>query len=431
MEVPLENPGRRRIVLVVSSLVAALLIFEASRIWIANNRLSSDQLAVMERGVALVPGDGSAWDRIGRKRQWDFVNSDLPGAIQDYRHAVAVDPRSAHFWMDLASAYEASGEDAKAREAYRQAVAVYPASAEVAFHFGNFLLREQEYPAAYAELQKAVRADPKLLPLAISRAWRASGDVGDLLNGVLPANTGSYLAALDFFSSTQQPEAALAVWERLVALGKPVALQRDFAFFDELIRADRSGEARVAWRQALAAAGLPHDEPAGQNLVWDGNFARDFSQGGLGWRWTLSDADMSVDPEPAPDGSRAIRIDFGGGTNLALATPEQYVPVEPGRRYHFHALMRTEGITTESGPRFSITDPNHAGALNVQTENFTGSHPWTPVEADFDTGAQTHFVLIQVLRSPSRLFENRLEGTAWIAEVSIVPASTPGGQASP
>jgi len=413
MEAPLENPGRRWI-------------------WIANNRISSDQLAVMERGVALVPGDGSAWDQIGRKRQWDFVNSDLPGAIQDYRKAVAVDPRSAHFWMDLASAYEASGEDAKAREAYRQAVAVYPASAEVAFHFGNFLLREQEYPAAYAELQRAVRADPKLLPLAISRVWRASGDVGDLLNGVLPANTESYLAALDFFSSTQQPEAALAVWQRLVALGKPVALPRDFAFFDELIRSDRSGEARVAWRQALAAAGLPHDEPAGQNLVWDGNFAQDFSQGGLGWRWTpLLDADMSVDPEPAPDGSRAMRIDFNGGTNLPLAAPEQYVPVDPGRRYHFHALMRTEGITTESGPRFSITDPNHAGALNVQTDNFTGSHPWTPAEADFDTGAQTHFVLIQVLRSPSRLFENRLEGTAWIAEVSIVPASTPGGQASP
>lgn len=432
MESYLGDPGRRWIVLAVSLLAAAVLIFEAGRIWIASNRLSSDQLSTMERGVALTPGDGSAWDRVGRKRQWDFVNPDVPGAIEDYRKAVAVDPRSAHFWMDLASAYEASGEDAKARDAYRQAEVVYPASAEVAFHFGNFLLREEEYPAAYTELQRAVRADPKLLPLVISRVWRASEDVGDLVNNVLPANTESYLAALDFFASVHQPEAAVAVWQRLVALGKPFSLDHDFAFFDELIRSDRSDEARTSWRQALAAAGLPHDEPSGQNLVWDGNFTQDFSQGGIGWRWTpLLDADMSVDPQPAPDGSRSIRVDFNGGTNLPLAAPAQFVPVEPNRRYHFRALMRTEGITTESGPRFSITDANHAGAVNVQTDGFTGSHPWTPVEADFDTGTQTHFLLVELSRPPSRLFENKLEGTVWIASVSITPSSPPGGQSSP
>ena len=160
----------------------------------------------------------------------------------------------------------------------------------------------EEYPAAYTELQRAVRADPKLLPVVISRVWRSSEDVGELLNNALPANTESYLAALDFFASTHQPEPALAVWQRLVALGKPFPLKSDFVFFEELIRSDRSDEARVAWEQALAAAGLPHDEPSGQNLIWDGSFAQDFSQGGLGWRWTpLLDADMSVDPQPAPD----------------------------------------------------------------------------------------------------------------------------------
>jgi len=432
MDVALDSAVRRWAVLAVSLTIGAALIFAAGRTWLANYRLDSDQLATMERGVALIPGDAAAWDRIGRKRQWDFVNSDVPGAIEDYRRAVAADPRSAHFWMDLASAFEASGEDAKAREAYKQAKAVYPASAEVAFHFGNFLLREQEYPAAYSELQRAVRADPKLLPLAISRVWRASEDVDELLNNVLPANTESYLAALDFFAGAHQPPAAIAVWQRLIALGKPFRLERSFAFLDELIRSDRSSEAGTAWRQALAAAGLPHDEPAKQNLVWDGNFARDFSQGGLGWRWTpLLDAEMSVDPEPAPDGSHALRLDFNGGSNVPLAAPAQYVPVEPGQKYHFHALLRTQGITTESGPRFSLTDPNHGGALSVQTENLTGSHPWTATDADFETGPDTHFVFVQLARPPSRLFENKLEGTAWIADVSITRSGAAGGPTSP
>jgi len=111
-----------------------------------------------------------------------------------------------------------------------------------------------------------------------------------------------------------------------------------------------------------------------------------------------------------------------------VSEPDQYVPVEPGRGYHFHALVRTEGITTESGIRFSISDPNHGDAVNVTTENFTGSRAWTPVEADLTTGPQTHFLLIGLLRSPSRLFDNKLNGTAWIADVSLLQSIMPAEQ---
>jgi hypothetical protein len=90
--------------------------------------------------------------------------------------------------------------------------------------------------------------------------------------------------------------------------------------------------------------------------------------------------------------------------------------------------MRTEAITTESGMRFSVIDPNHNGALSVLTDNFTGSHPWTPVDADFVTGPSTHFLLVRLYRDPSRLFENKLEGTVWIADVSLVASMTQAGQ---
>jgi tetratricopeptide (TPR) repeat protein len=431
MEILLEGLGRRRLVLAVSLLIAAVVIFQACEIWLASHRLDSENVTLMEGGAALIPGDGSAWDRLGRLRQWDFVNSDLAGAIEDYRRAVRDDPRSAHFWMDLASAYESSGDDAHARDAYVRAKSVYPASAEVAFHYGNFLLREEQYPEAFQEFQRAVRTDPTLLPLAISRTWRSSEDVNDLLNSVLPSNTDAYLQALDFLSSIHQGQPALAVWQRLLGLGKPLPLPRVFPFFEELIREDRADDARGAWREALAAAGLPHDESSNQNLVWNGNFQQDFTNGGLGWRWTpLMGVSIEVDSEPAPNGSRGIRVDFNGGSNLALDAPSQYVPVQPNHAYRFHAYMRTEGITTESGMRYSITDPNHNGALNVLTDNFTGSHAWTSVDADFTTGPATYFLLVRLFRDPSRLFENKLEGAVWIADISLVPSNAQAGQIS-
>jgi len=432
MEIPLSTAGRRWCVVGVSLGIAALVVFQASELWLASHRLDSKQIGQVERGVALVPGDGAAWDQLGRMRQWDFMNSDLPGAIEDFRKAVNYDPRSAHFWMDLAAAYEESGDDSRAREAYLRAKAVYPASAEVAFHYGNFLLREQEYSEAYTELRRAVASDPTLLPLAISRTWRSSEDVGELLNNVLPANQQAYLEALDFFATIHDAEPGLAVWQRLVALGKGLPIARINSFFDELIHEDRADDARRVWHEALLVAGLPVDESANGNVVFNGNFKRDFLGQGLDWRWVeMPDAEMEFDPEPGPNGSRAVRVDFNGGTNLAMDEPKQYVPVEPGRSYHFHGYMRTEGITTESGMRFSLTDPNHASDVNLQTVDFTGSHAWTAVESDLTTGPDTHFLLVQLFRSPSRLFENKLDGTVWIADLSVAPVARPAVPAAP
>jgi hypothetical protein len=177
------------------------------------------------------------------------------------------------------------------------------------------------------------------------------------------------------------------------------------------------------WVEALTAAGLPHDEPLNHSLVWNGEFSRDFDNGGLGWRWnTPWDVAIDFDSAPPSHGVRSVRLDFGGGRNLELSQPEQYVPVEPDRVYHFHAYMRTEEITTESGMRFSIVDPNHDAAVNVLSDNLTGTHPWTAAEMDVTAGPNTHFLLVRLLRVGSRLFDNKLRGRVWIADVSLVPA---------
>jgi tetratricopeptide (TPR) repeat protein len=425
MEIPLAGTGRRIALLCVSFVVAAILIYHAGVRWLASHRLGSDQISQMERGAALVPEDGTGWDRLGRLRQWDFTNADLAGAIADYQRAVQDDPRSSHYWMDLATAYESAGDDARAQDAYEHARSVYPLSAEVAFNYGNFLLREQQYSEAYKELQQAVRTDPTLLPLAISRTWRSSEDVNQLVDQVLPPDVDAYLQALDFFGSIHQAEPGLVVWQRLVALRQPIPLARTLPLLDELIVEDRAADARRVWLEALAAAGLPHDEPANHSLIWNGDFAKDFANGGLGWRWApIFGAMISFDSERPPSGARAVRLDFTGGANVALGEPAQFVPVEPDRAYHFHAHVRTEHITTESGIEFAIMDLKHTGAVNVTTDNFTGSHPWTAVEAEVTTGPDTHFLLVRLLRTPSRLFDNKLEGTAWIADVSLVPSST-------
>lgn len=429
MQISIENANQRRALLVVSVAAAALISIQAVRIWLADHRLHSDRLEIMERGAALEPGNAAAWDRVGHRRQWDLANPDPAGALSDYQRAVKRNPLSAHYWLDLASAYEDTGNLPLARDAFEHAREVYPASAEVAWNYGNYLLRQEQYSEGFAQIRQAVSADPKLLPLAISRSWRSNHDVNLLLDEVLPANVEAYFQALDFFAANHQAAAGLVVWQRLLALGKSFPLQRSFPFLDDLILEDRSEDARHVWLEALVAAGLPHEVPPDKSLVWNGNFGADFANGGLDWRW-VAPVGVAIDFDAAPPahGSRSLRLEFGGGSNLALNEPSQFVPVEPGRSYHFRATMRTEGITTESGLRFALADANHPNGASLFTENLTGSHGWTTVEGDITTGAETHFLLLRLHRDPSRLFDNKLGGTVWVADVSLVPTSVEAGK---
>jgi len=412
----------RKSLLLVSFFAATILTFQAIRIWIADYRVNTNQIDQMERGLALEPGNAAAWDRLGRAREANFANLDPAGAAADFEKAVARVPLSAEYWMDLAGAYEAVGNIPRAREAFSRARAAYPGSALVAWSYGNFLLRQDDTAGGFAQIKQALQADPKLVPVAVSRVWHLSQDPDLLLNQVLPSSQDAYFQTIDFMQAGAQPEAALVIWQRLLSLGQPVELRRSFPLLELLIQSDRAEDASRVWREALAAAGLPHDESANHSLIWNGNFAKDFLNGGLDWRWDSPlGSSLSFDAPP-PSGGRSLRLDFSGGVNLDLSEPLEFVPVEPNTRYHFHAEMKTEGITTESGITFSIIDPNRH-VLNLATENFTGSHSWRPVDADVTTGSSTHFLVVQLRRLPSRLFENRLSGTVWVGDVQLTASN--------
>ena len=423
MEISLEGAGQKTALLAATLGVAALMIFAASRMWLADVRIHSQKIDEMERGTALEPGDAQAWDLLGHFYQYDFMQADPRRALADYQRAAGNNPQDADYWLDVGSAFEATGDVDQARRAFERAQSAYPASAQVDFYYGNFLLRQQEFPSAYAQLRRASIADSKLVPVVISRVWRATEDVNALLDQVLPANRTAYMQAMNFFGAAHNADEALVVWERMRQLGKAIPLKETFPLMDELIREDRADDARRVWREALAAAGLPSQESAGGSLIWDGDFKTEFSEGGLGWRWVSpGDTSIDFDPQVGPDGSRVVRLDFTGGGNVNVVAPLQYVPVEPNQAYHFHASMRTDSITTESGMRFAISDPNHKDAVNVVTDNVTGTQPWMSVGADVTTGPETHFLLVQLVRSPSRLFDNKLDGTVWIGDISLTPS---------
>jgi tetratricopeptide (TPR) repeat protein len=432
MEISLNTGGRRLAALLICTLLMVTVGFTAARMLVSDRLDHSKKPERWLYAAKIDPGNGDYWHHLGEFRQQDFDNADLDLAQEYYRKAVQADPRSSRYWMDLGSAYEEAGKTDAARAAYQQAVAAYPLSADVKWNYGNFLLRAGAVAEGFAVIHQATVIDPKLTALAISRCWHSDPNVERLLRDVVPPNTDAYISAIDFFASAHDVDSGLQVWNRLIQLRQRFPLKATFGLIDEMIQQLRMEDAGRVWRQAYQVNGLAYDEPAGHSVVWNGGFEREIAGGGLDWRkYTVFGVNVSSDTTVFHSGARSMRLDFIGATNPDFAHLFEWLAVEPDTKYHFHAFVRSQEITTESGVRFYLADPHSGSGVQLLTPSITGTTPWTAVDADIVTGPDSRVLLLQVRRLPSRLFDNRASGIAWLDDISLTRAGEAAQPAIP
>jgi tetratricopeptide (TPR) repeat protein len=420
---PLAHPARRKVAIALAVAAMVWLSYAGVNHALASYYGASSNPEDWPRASRIEPTNAENWYRQGRYRQLDFDHSDLPLAVSYYRRAVQLNPRSPFYKLDLASALEMAGSDAEAEKYFRAAQENYPISAEVSWRYGNFLLRQQRLPEAYAEIHRAVAVDPKFLPLAVSRAWHSNPDVQVLLDQVLPKTPEGDWEALSFLVQAQEGGAALTVWNHLIAQKPSIDWKKLFAFTEMLVNQDHFDEAGSVWSQATAAEGAALPVSPGGSLVFDGGFETELPGGGFGWRrQDVSGADFDFDDGEKHSGSRSARIAFDGTQNLSYEHLYQWVLVAPARRYRFRGFLRTDHISTDSGIRFEIRDLRRPKDLDVMTPNETGTQPWTMEEIEFTTGPQTHIIQISVRRMPSARLDNKINGTVWVDDVAVFPA---------
>ena len=430
MAVSQTHPTSRWLVLVGVLAISGLLAFAACRHALAEYQGASPDPSQWLRAAQSEPANPENWYRLGRYRQLDFENSDLPQAISYYERATAIDPRPARYWLDLAEAYEAAGNLPQAETAFRTAQQDYPISADVAWRLGNFLLRQGRDEEAFQQIHRAVSADPKLTPNALSICWRSTQNIDLILRTALPADPKVDWAAIRFFIDPHQPDAAVAVWKRLTMDAPSFPIAQVFPLVDMLIESKHADDAQAVWRQALPMAGVLQPAGPANSLVWDGGFEGPLLNGGLAWRYKPTEGvQVNLDEETVHAGRRSLQVAFDGSQNADFSDLWQYVVVQPNTRYRFGAYLRTEHLTSDSGIRFEITDTNRTSDLRVLTPGAKETQPWTLDEAAFTTGPNTHALHIALRRLPSTMLAGKISGTAWVDDVSLVPATAPGAGA--
>jgi tetratricopeptide (TPR) repeat protein len=419
-------PARLTLVLVAFLLAAMLAYFSVRNALAAYDRGLQTRVGY-ERAARREPTNAENWFLVGRYWQYNLEESDAQRAINAYRTSLSLDPRAAVVWLDLATAYESQGDLPATREAYQQAKRVYPVSAEVCWRYGNFLLRQSELPAAFAEIRQAVSVDPKRAAEAFSRCWRVAPDIQAVLDHALPPSAPVYLDAIGELDADAAIDPALAVWDRLVSLHPQLPLEKVIPFTDSLIQAHRIDDALRVWDQAVALAGWAPTDPPG-SVVWDGGFETGVIGGGFAWTVAPRSpgVQVTIDSSEKHSGRHSLRLGFDGSRNVDFSDVCHVMQVQPGTVYRFSAWVLAQNLTTDQGIRLRLEWLENAHNASTETAEVHGTQPWTELHLGWTALAGIRQLRVCINRHPSGDFSSRIHGAAWIDDVALVPESSPG-----
>jgi len=427
MNLPLANSRARVVLLVCCGALALPLGFFAVRNAIAAHYLERDTREGYERAVRLEPHNPRNWYLLGRSYLYDLEQPDPVKAVSALRKSVELDPYSAEAMLDLALAYDGEGETAQARAALASAQRVYPLSADVAWTYGNFLLRQGEPEAAFTQLRTALELDPKRAAEAFSRALQLQPDSNAVLDKLIPPTPATYLPILQMLSGAGDLETAQQVWFRLVGLQQKVPLREVVPFFEALTRARRPDQGARLWPQAVTIMENPPPADPPGSVLWDGGFESGFSGGGFSWHFTpvSRNVQISFDRAEKHSGEQSLRILFNGRENLNFEDACHSIVPEPGISYLVSGWVKTQSLTSSEGVRLQVGAFTKAGVVLVQSGEIHGTQPWTQLQLAWTAPQDAGLGSVCIRRKMSDMPGSDVQGAVWIDDVVMIPTGAP------
>jgi hypothetical protein len=232
---------------------------------------------------------------------------------------------------------------------------------------------------------------------------------------------GIQLAYADFLGAKGDAVLAAREWEAVLASRRRFSFAQAKPYVDHLLQSGQYSHAFKAWQdlERLRVIQGPEnpDEP-----IFNGGFEQRPLNAGFDWQYgqppylTLNFADPG-----AYEGRRCLRLDFTVRRNAEYEPVYEIIPVTANQMYLLTAQTRSEGLTSDSGPRVRVVDPIQPGDLDTSTEPTVGTTCWHGVRATFSTKSRTRFVRLSIWRPRSRNFPSEIQGSFWIDAISLKP----------
>jgi len=352
-----------------------------------------------------------------------YNNIDSAERVRRLHQAAELSPYSRLYWSSLGSACESLNDTPCADGAWERLLQRCPMVPLYHWHAAQSYLRAQRLDESVAQFRRLLELDPTFAPGTWSTLSTAPGP--DLIfQKVLAPSANSALKVdyVDFLSDQGDDEAAYRVWRLTVAQPRPFPFTSAQRYLERLIDRDRIGEAAGVWQdlERLGIINKPGPDESG-NLVFNGDFEQFPLNAGFDWRWPGQVPYLAIDfSDPgAYRGNHCLRIDFTVSRNNEYEPVYQFVPVRSNHAYRLEAYVRSEDITSDTGPYLRVSDTQQPSFKDALSDTTVGTTPWHPVRIYFSSGPKTQAVRLSVWRPHGRIFPTEITGSFWLDAVAL------------
>jgi len=413
MEIVLNSAWRKGLAIGASTALCLIYVLLAGTRFAASLISERPQLTSLQHAAHLDPGNADYQNRLGR--YYALVARDPGAAVEPYRAALQLNPHSARYWFDLASAYQVLGDTSNQSSALEHAIEADPATPDVAWEAANFYLVQGDNEKALREFHVVLANDPSLAAPAIQFCWRINPDVDALLRDVVPARPEAYIAFLSLLMTKQETAATAKVWTAMMAAPQTFELRYVYGYIRYLFDHKDAEQARLVWRQAAPRFGLSAYLPTGNNLIVNGDFSLDVLNGGFDWQYEKQPSvALTLDPSDFHSGHRSLLITFDG-PGVSDAEIRQFIAVEPSTSYEFSAYYKTAELEGAGGPHLTIQDA-YTQAVLYDSDELKAAGFWKSATGEFTTGTDTRLLILHVRRLPAG---SPIRGKLWVDDFHL------------
>jgi tetratricopeptide (TPR) repeat protein len=447
MKIPFHTPGRRWLLAAIAvTLALGYLVLAASRFtasWLGNPaRVELTSLTSLKRASWLDPGNADYRDHLGR--YFDLVARDPASAVGQYKVAVQLNPHSARYWFDLASAYQVLGDTASQTGALEHAIQADSMTPDVAWEAANLYLVQGENEKALREFRVVLANDSSLASPAMQFCWRIEPDVDALLRDVVPPRNDAYIAFLTLLQNDsdrllrtaasltangdsasevqskmaqiQQEVAGTAkVWNALMQTNQPFERRYADGYFRYLIQHKDVDQAIRVWQQTAGRFALSSYLPAPNNLIVNGTFSLSVLNAGFDWQYQKqSGVKLTLDPGDFHAGRQSLAITLDG-PGISDAGIYQFVAVQPNTTYDFSAYYKNGDLEGAGGLHFTVQDM-YSQAVYYDSDELKDAGFWKSADGEFTTASDCKLVVLHVRRLPAG---SPIRGKLWIDDFHL------------
>jgi tetratricopeptide (TPR) repeat protein len=310
-------------------------------------------------------------------------------------------------WADYADYMARRGDAAQAERLYARALDLGPGLAPVLMRVANFDFTHGRNAHGLTLVPRILDLTSEYDEVLFSYLKMSGTSVTDALNGAIPASPLPARSWINWLRTRANADDLASTWAWMqhhhladlkAATDTVNALWQQHAY-------DQAQRVWIDWLGARAG-----DYPRSQLLT---NTRFDTEPIATPFDWDISSR-RGVQ-YARRDG---LEVRFLATENLADAGVRQYA-IAPHGTYRLTMEVSAEGVSTDEGVFFEVSDAENASRLRVRSAALAGNVTRSTRTTDIVVPAGTRILQIQLARKPSLKFDNQLAGLVRVHRVAL------------